>query len=340
MNLSESIIMSPTESQLELLQYLATVVHFLFIPFLGIVICGTVLSLWLKKKGEKEDSRIFLLLAKDVVSQATISKGAAVGMGVIPLAGLIIIFAQLLNSLPLPTITYLAIAFIFFIIGIIFIYTYRYSLSFRTATEGVGGEIKDLRESAVLLSKKSGLWGILLLLVASYFYIAGITQATYPDQWDGMTFRSGFLVSGLVIFKWIYFLLISFSLAGGYLLFMNFFWEGGNKSMDEEGKKYISDLSLRLVYSATLVLPIFLLINLYTLPDGVITFGLFALSFTALVLILAVLSIIFMVFKGSGLNKSGWVFVLALFISYLLIIAENTIIFIAARSHIVLQAIK
>ncbi|MHC1737143.1 MAG: hypothetical protein AB9882_03955 [Ignavibacteriaceae bacterium] len=340
MNLSEIIIMSPTESQLGLLQYLATVVHFLFIPFLGIVICGTILSLWLKRKGEKEDNRIFTLMAKEVISQATFSKGAAIAMGVIPLAGLIIIFSQLLNSMPLPTVTYLATAFILFIIGLIFVYTYRYSLTFTTAAEGIEGEMKSLRESAVSLSQKSGAWGIAFLIIASYFYIAGITQATYPNHRDGMTFASGFLVSGLVIFKWIYFLLISFSLAGGYLLFMNFFWEGGNKSLAEESRKYLSELSLRLVYFTTVSLPLFILINLYTLPDGVMTFGLFALSFIALFLILAVLSIIFMVFKGTGLKKSGWVFVLVLFVSYLLIIAENSVIFIASKTHLILQAVK
>lgn len=342
MNLIENVILKSFDNRLALLQYLATIVQFFFVPFFGILIGGTFLSLHFKKKGERENDRIFINLSKDVIVHATISKGAAFALGIIPLAGLIIVFENLLFSLPLPTVTFLILSFLLFIAGIAFVYTYRYSLSFSAAAEGIGaeGELKDLHNASVILSNKSGLWGILFLLFASFFYVAGITQAYYPNHWDGMSFASGLFVSGLVIFKWIYFILCALSVAGAYLLFMNFFWEGGNKNLANEEIKYFSGIILKLIYITMMIIPLFVLINLYTLPDGVLTTGLFGISFFAIFIVLAVLSLIFRVFSGASLNKSGWIFVLVLLAMFLLTFGEITVIFLAAEKELVLQVIK
>lgn len=343
MNILDTIMLQQSEKQIQLLQYIATLLHLLFVPFLGILTGGTVLSLWLKKKAETENNYAYLNYSKELIIQATINKRAAFALGIIPLTGLVIIFAQFFSNLTTPGAAYLGISIILFIVGIAYVYVYRYSLTFRSTLSLVNNdreEISNLKHSAESVSKKSGIWGIVFLLVASYFYVAGITQFSYPNHWNNTTFLSGLLVSGLVIFQWIFFLLISFSLAGGYFLFMNFYWEGGNQSLNSEDKSYLSGLILKLVYLTSVPIPAFVLINLYTLSDGVLSFGLFALSFLSVVLILAVLSLLYRLFKGAEIDKSGWVFVLILMACFALIFAGQSVINAAVKYQPMIQAVN
>src|SRR5690606_1163360 len=110
------------------------------------------------------------------IELVTINKSVGIILGIVPLLTCILVFAQLLHTAPVSTITYLVIAFIIITISLILIYTYRYSLSFTNIFNSIKEvksedtelkeELEKFRKGNQSLSIRSGRYGILLLYLA------------------------------------------------------------------------------------------------------------------------------------------------------------------------------
>jgi hypothetical protein len=172
MDFFNSLVIPQSADHIKLLHYMLILILFLFIPFISIIFGGTILSLFYRRKGYKENNPLTLKFSKEVIELAAVNKSMGIILGIVPLLTAILIFIQLLHAANTPVSVYLFWSFILSAVGIILIYSYRYSLSFNTIfdslqeyapkNEEIYDEFRKFRKGSRDVSNKTGLLGIVL----------------------------------------------------------------------------------------------------------------------------------------------------------------------------------
>lgn len=342
MEFLDNLVLPQSSEHIELLHYMLMLVLFLFVPFISIILGGTSLSLYFRKKGVDESNPVFLKFAKDIIDMLTINKSMGIILGIVPLLTSVLVFAQLLHTADVSTITYLTISFFLTAIGLILIYTYRYSLSFKNIFDSIQDlktddpEVKDelakYRKGNHRLSNKTGWYGLFLLVIALWIFVAAVTLATYPDKWGSENLMY-MLFSWEVLSRFLHFIAAAFALTGGAVLFGFFYWEGGKQNLDETYRSFVKKTSVRITFKAALFQPLFLLVNLFTLPGDALSASVFGYSFVALFLLFVAYHYLYAMIKESTIKYSGKVFYYLLFALLSLIIIDQLAMGNATQKH-------
>jgi cytochrome c len=327
MDFLDKLVLPQSLEHIALLHYLATIILFLFVPFISLVLGGSILSLYFKRKGKTDEHGFYTNFSKEVIEFTTFTKGAGVALGIVPLLALILIYAQILHNLKLVTISFFVVAFILIMIGLVFIYTYRYSWVFKSLFSSVKLEEREIEYSTFAnnvarVNRKSSFWGLIFLLVGSYFFIGGLNLALNPSDWDATGILYLF-TSFSVFVKWIHFITAALSLTGAFLLFIYFFWEGGKGIEDAGYKAFVKKTGLSITLFFALFQPLFLLINLVALPSLALSSSVFGFAVISLFAVFLVFHLVYAMLKNSELRYSGMVFLLLIVASLTLIISEQ-----------------
>ncbi len=323
MDFFNSLVIPQSADHIKLLHYMLILILFLFIPFVSLILGGTVLSLFYRKKGYDKKNSLYLKFSKDLIEIVTINKSMGIILGIIPLLTAILIYAQLLHAANSSIVGLLIGAFLISSLGIILIYSYRYSLSFNTIfdsleqytpkNEEIYEEFHKFKEGSIKVSNKAGLFGICLLFIGIGLFIAGITLATYPDDWSKGSLFS-LLFSAKVILRYFCFVLGAFAITGGALFFNFFFWEGGRKYLSENYKNFVRKTALRISFVSMSLLPLFLLTNVIILPDVAMSLSVFSYSVAAILLLFLALHLLYAMVKYSNTRYSGSIFFIILIV--------------------------
>ncbi|MGB8316701.1 MAG: c-type cytochrome [Ignavibacteriaceae bacterium] len=329
MDFFNSLVIPQSADHIKLLHYMLILILFLFIPFISIIFGGTILSLFYRRRGYKNNNGLCLRFSKDIAELSTVNKSLGIILGIVPMFTAILIFVQLLHAADTSVSSYLSWSFILSAIGIILIYAYRYSLSFNTIfdslkefapkNEEVYDEFRKFRKGSIDVSNKTGLFGIVLLFIGLWFFTAGVTFATYPNDWVNTTFI-GNLFSWKVLVRFISFIIGSFGITGGLLFFRFFFWEGGRKHIEDNYKEFVRKTALKVTFASMILLPVFLLLDVIMLPGIAVSFGVFNYSLAAILLIFLVLHLLYSMVKYSNTRFSG-----SIFFVILLIVLSSTV---------------
>lgn len=245
------------------------VVLFIFIPFAGILLGGSILSfIGFKRSGKTNDNR-FYQLANDVIQIVTFNKSAGFIFGIVPIAAIVIIYAQLLHNAEISIFRYFSWAFILITVSLVFIYIYRTfifanSKSFRAGLSVIAGN------------------GFLIL--GLWFLTAGITIPTLYSEWKSDDFISG-LFLWQVISRFIYFILFAFALTGGIILFSLFEVRADEENKQSDYKKFVRNHILIVTFASSILIPVFALINLFALPDSSLSSSVFTYVIISLLLL-------------------------------------------------------
>ena len=307
----------------------------LFVPFISIILGGTVISLYYRGKGIKEGNNNYIRFAKDVIEIVTINKSIGIMLGIMPLITAILIFVQIFHNENLIVVSYFTAACVLVIAGLIFIYTYRYSLTFNdifdsirnfnTGNPSVENEIVRFRSGSLKVSIKSGRFGILFLIIGLWLFISGLTLALFQSDWnDSGIFTVMF--SWKVIARFISFLLTAGAFTGAAILFSFFYWDGGIKGLEQEYSNFVRKFSIILISVTSGIIPVFLFINVGTLPENTLTGNVFAYVTIALLLLFLVYHYLYIMYKNSGTKYSLHIFVSVLLTICAVIISDQTAI--------------
>jgi len=342
MEFLDNLVLPQSAEHIELLHYMLMLVLFLFIPFISVILGGTSLSLYYRRKGLETGNPVYLRFAKDIIDLLTINKSMGIILGIIPLLTCVLVFAQLLHSSNSLTIYYLVAAFFLTSISIILIYTYKYSLSFKNIFDSIkdihpddpelSEELNKFKKGNQSLSFKSGRYGVALLFISTWIFTAAITLAVYPNKWADERFMF-LLFSWEVLSRYIHFIAAAFALTGGAILFGFFYWEGGKKNVTGDYKDFVRKTATRITFTAALFQPLFLLINLFALPKEALTASVFGYSFIAIFLLFLAYNYLYAMLKESTLKFSGHIFYVLLFALLALIIKDQLAMSNATREH-------
>ena len=329
MDFFNSLVIPQSADHIKLLHYMLVLILFLFIPFISIIFGGTILSLFYRRKGYKENNPLQLRFSKDIVEIVTVNKSMGIILGIVPMLTAVLIFLQLLHSTNSTISGYLVAAFLISSIGIILIYSYRYSLSFNTIfdsieeyapkSEEVFEEFEKFKRGSINVSNKTGIFGICLLFIGMWLFTAGVTLAAYPNDWSNISLLST-LFSIKVLSRYASFILGAFAVTGGALFFNFFFWEGGRKNLEDNYKTFVKNTGLKVSFTSITLLPIFLLLDVILLPGIAVSVGIFSYSIVAILLIFLALHLLYSMVKYSNTRFSG-----SIFFIILLIILSSTV---------------
>ncbi len=349
MNFLDKLVIPLSPEHLLLLHYIAILIFFLFVPFISVVLGGTALSLYYKRKGLKSNDKIHLRFAKDVIETVTINKSTGIVLGILTVITSILIFVQLFHDANMSTVSFLFGAVFLISVGLILIYTYRYSLSFgdlfdslkedENADDSVIHDLKKFREGSRNLSMSSGRYGLIFLVLGTWLFVAGVTLAAYPSNWGDNNFLS-VMFSGDVIARFIPFLLMAAAFTGATLLFINFKWDGGRANLPEDYKEFIRMKSIQLVLFGSILLPVFLFINLLTLPNNALSYTVFIYSSIALILLFLGYHYLYAMYKNSDSAYSSHVFFVILLTIFAIIIKDQLAMSNATQEQTMVLAVN
>lgn len=342
MEFLDSLVLPQSSEHIELLHYMLMLILFLFIPFISIIFGGACISLYYRRKGVNESHPVYLKFAKDIIEMLTINKSMGIILGIVPLLTSVLVFAQLLHTADVSSVSYLTISFFLTSVGLILIYAYRYSLSFKnifdsvkdfkTDDEDVKYEIAIFRKGNLSLSNKSGWYGITLLFSAMWIFVAALTLSTYPDKWGNESILY-LLFSFEVLTRFLHFIAASFALSGAAILFGFFYWEGGRKNLSQDYSEFVRKTSVKISFTAALFQPFLLLINLFVLPGDALSASVFGYSFIALLLLFIAYHYLYAIIKESNVKYGGKVFYFILFALFALIITDQLAMANATKKH-------
>lgn len=333
MEFLDKLVLPQSAEHIDLLHLISIIVQFIFIPFISLVFGGSLLSIIYKNKSSRENNPRFVRFASELINLTTFNNSTGLILGIIPPFILLLIFTQILHSAQTISITYLVISFILMIIGLILIYTYKYSLNLSLIFSAFNKEqntdkpdylqeeIQQYQTNFKKTNNSTGYWGVLMMLLAIYFYIAGFSMTIYTNQPANASVWQTLFSFNVFIF-WLQFITSALALTSAFILFYYFSWEGGKNNLDSEYSEFIKRLSLRIMTSTLAILPLLMVINLLSTPATAVSASFFSFSSLALIIIFTIYHLIFQVAKNSKLSYASWIFIM-LIATYLFIIISN-----------------
>ncbi len=257
MEFLNNFVLPQSAEHIELLHYMLLLVLFLFIPFISIVFGGIILSVIYRKKGEKENDKFYLRLAKEIAEITTINKSVGFILGIAPIITAILIYSQLLHNSQVTNLNYLALSLVFVTTALIFIYSYRYSLSFNgifnsfsgkdVTDPGVIEDVEKLGDESNRISKKAGTFGLIFLFIGLWFFVTALTIPTLYLNWKIDDFIAG-LFSWNVLSRFIFYIFFALSLTGGMILFTFLEDEKKKRVKEEEYSNFVKQKIVRVTF--------------------------------------------------------------------------------------------
>jgi mono/diheme cytochrome c family protein len=281
-----------------LLRYGLFLVLFLHLPFVGFIIGGSTVSLLLTFLGKEKRDPAYLRFSKELMETVMLRRWPLLMFGIVPLLLVWFAYARILfDSTPLSWHLWSAILVVLFA-GFFLLDRYR----------SHGDRATDLRPLPIGI----GAAGLLAVILAFFLFSNVYGILFNPEKLPLLRKQIGFLLSWNAVVKFLLFLAFFFGMTGGVILLLGGRPPGGEEGTDAGYPRFVRDVGAILAFSATLVLPVFVLFDLVTLPGIALSAAVFATSAVVLLLSLAVCLILALA-PGKGERGPG-VRVLALYV--------------------------
>lgn len=332
MEFLDKLILPQSAEHIQLLHYIMVLVLSLFVPFISIVFGGTFLSVRYGKKYRKENNPFYKKYSKDIIESVTVNNGVGVILGILPLVTSILIFAQLLHTAKINTVSFLFLSFIMIIIGLIMIYTYRYSMAVNYVFNSVDSDnLKDkdveeeyykIKSASTALSLKYGKLGLVFLFIGLWFFSAGITSAESFTTWNFSNIIVA-LAAPKVLLSFLTFICLAFTLTAAAILFLNLYWHADSKNLTDDYKKFIKDEASAIGIRFGVPLPLLIAVNLFTYSNKILSASIFVYAVIAILLLFLSYHFYYMLQVKNDYKFSSLIFFVLILASVSLIIKDQ-----------------
>jgi cytochrome c len=330
MNILDNLVIPSGAEHAALLNILQILTLLIFLPFTGMMLGGTALSVYFNNKGIKEKNPLYTRFAKDIADKIYVKRSAGLAFGVLPIATLTIIYAEFLMGAKIITVNFLAFSTLYYLAATIFLYRYKnsflkniphnkYLVLFRLVrkVENEDGEpIPALSGYAIL--------GVISLLVGLFLFVCGSTVVAEPSRWN----TTGIIKSIFSLPVWLnyfYIIFASFAIAGGAILYFFFVWQGGIKNISEEYSKLIKSAVVPFTLISTVLQPLFLFGGIVLLPASAMSSSVYAYVVFAFISILIVSNLLYGIYKNSEMKFAGAVF-FVMFLTFTFAIVKDQLV--------------
>lgn len=349
MDFFQQIAIPPSSHHLELLNFFLIVSLLVFIPFMGMVFGASVISFAFSLLGKKKKNPMYLRFSKDVLDKLTINRRVGLGLGILPAFSVAFVYAQLLYGADVITPGVLFFACILYSIGFALLYRFKttfqvesvidsfkgYIMSKGNSPDDLPENIREYEERLEESNSSSGRYGLLLIFLATFFFIGGMTLAYLPQDWSSVTNIMEFFIHGEMTINLIYFMALSFAISGVSILFFFFSWQGGIKGMDEVYKKFVSKFSVTLAFFSVIGLLLFLFFRFLMLPQEALSFPVFTYTGLTILFLLLVGNLLYAIIRNADIKYATAAFILMFFVVTFSTINDELVLGNAIDDHIV-----
>lgn len=334
MNFLDNLVIPPTAEHAALLNIMQILTLLMFLPFSGMILGGTLLSLYYNKKGIKENNKLYIRFAKDIMDKLFAKRSAGIAFVFLPVATAAMIYAQFLTGAKIITVNFLAFSSLYYLAAVIFIYRYKNSfreyvpanrisayLGFAKNEVVPEGEENNFKPSLTLFAYL----GVIAMLTGLFLFVCGATVVSDPSRWN----VTGILKSVFSLPVWlnyIYLILASLAVSGGAILYLFFVWQGGIKDMNEEYSKLVKSSVVPVSMISSVLQPLFLFGGIILMPSSAMSSSVYVYIVFAFISILIVTNLLYGILKDSQMRFAGAVFFI-MFITFTFTIVKDQLVF-------------
>ncbi|NIO15554.1 MAG: hypothetical protein GTN70_00890 [Deltaproteobacteria bacterium] len=290
-----------------LLRYCMVLVLLIHLPYVGMAIAGSALSVLLNFIGRERQDPGYRRLARELIETVTVSGKVMLLLGLLPIFPLALIIGQILpGPLSLPWLFWAFLCLVL-LSGFTFLFFYRATFNFKL--------------DRPLVSAGAGSLGHVTLLFALVLIIFATGILFNPESLPFIQNSPSTIISWRSVVRLILTSLIFTGLTGGALLLFI-----ARKSADENAeapvdRELAGKVGRIVTLAATLPVAPFVIFDLITLPDVALSTGVFAIAAAILLLSLAVCIVLLRPagLPGEGAGASVFVLYLAIFLCALAI---------------------
>lgn len=351
MEFFDRIVIPPNANHILLLKYILVISMLLFVPYLGMMLGASTLSVYLNRKASKTGNNMFVRFAKDIIEKLTISRNAGYALGAIPVLSLVFIYAQLLFEAKTIILSILLFSAVLFLIAFGLIYRYRSGFETAQVINSLKGLVKEganevvegfseYEEKLVSSNSRSGLWGSVTLYLAAYLFAGSTSLTVNPDKWGGVNNILQVMFSWQSIFSFLYLIAISGAITGTAILFYFFKWQGGLKNNDREYSNFASRFASNLAFVSALCLPLLLFIDFMYLPLNALSGDVFVYIGCSIIALLVLCNFLYLMYKSTDTKFASAVFFLILIVLAFNILVDQAVLGNATKEHLFAVTLK
>lgn len=343
--LSKSVLPQSAHHMI-LLKYLIVVAFVIVIPYLSLLLGNMLCSLNFRGKAIKEKKEFYYRFSEDLIEMITFNKSSAFAFGIVPLLSVMFGYMQLLNHTTSSVGSYIFVAVILLVNAQLLIYSYKKGFYFKpyqdnADTSKLSDEEKrksKKKQKAVMMFGRSGVYGLILLLLSIYIMCFGIYLASDSTQWENINsiWDVVFSLNPFIIFLQFFMIAI---LISSSLIFYRFFRNNSsvsNYSHDE--KKYIKNLLLKRGLVAVILLPLFIVLSVMLRSKLSLSFNVFGYTVLALFLILLVGTLLYAMIKEDNTRFAASVLYLIFTAIFVLVIRDQYSFDVSSKKQFALLA--
>ncbi len=333
MDFLDNLVLPQSAHHMLLLKYLLVLTYILLIPYLSILFGSLVLSVYYEKKAAKTSDKKYYQFAKELIDQITFNKGGAFALGVVPMISAAFCYAQLLHLTNLIVPEFILVAVLIFLIALILIYTYKYTFHLKDIFSLVSGqsktqdelneEVESYATKTSRLHKHSGSYGLTLLIIAVYFFIGAVQLAGDKNAWETSNDFFGIVISIKSLFYFIQFIIASLAITAALILYKYFRPNTDVKNKSEDYLNFVKNFSLKLGIISTIILPLFVVINIIIKPQDSFSYDVFGYALVALICLLVIAVLYYVMIKESNVRFSSIVIYLLVLVFAFIIIKDQ-----------------
>jgi cytochrome c len=268
MELFNRFVLPPTLEHLELLRYLLALASIIHLPFVGILIGSTLVSLFLNLRDKDERNPMFARLAARLMEMAMPSRAAVLVFGVLPLPVLWVVYGQWFINSTVNTMDLLPVGAVIVIAALALLHGYRMTIS-----AAGGNSIRNIGLGGA---------GLGALLLGTYIVFGSVTRFFDPERWFLHYHAVRTLTSWPIIWRYLLFLSLSVATTGGAILFFFFRWPGSARKTEDAEARFAKNLGAGMAMAGCVLFPGFGFLYLLTVPVVALSGAMFRIALGAL----------------------------------------------------------
>lgn len=343
MELLDKFVLPQSAHHMVLIKYLLVLTHILFISYISVLLGSLIYTIYFKRRFEKTGDPLYYEFSKDLIDLATFNKGTAFAFGFVPLLSAMFGYSQLLHGTSINVGDYLFVAMLFLLASLILIFTFKYSIHLKDIflvaetgkTDNVRSkeEIENYKSSTSVLYKKTGVYGLICLLIAVYWYTSAVQVATDILSWNPDKGILYFIFSLNTLASFIQTLSISLTLTSLVVLYKFF---RPNRELTLEDEKYLSfikNFSLKSAALYSLLVPVTIVLATFSKPVASLSFDFFGTTIFAMLLVLLISVLAYVMLKENSVRFASLAIFLFVIVYGTLVLRDQYSFDTATQAH-------
>lgn len=348
MDFLDNLVLPQSAHHMQLLKYLLVLTYILLIPYLSVLFGSLLLSKYFERKAAKDSNNKYYSFAKELIDQITFNKSVSFALGIVPMISAAFCYAQLLHLTDLIVPEIILLSVLLFILALILIYTYKYTFHLKDifefasvktiSNEEYHQEIESYSSKTSHLHKRSGIYGLTLLTITIYIFIGSIKLAGNKSAWESNNNLLGIILSIQTIFYFLQFIVASLAITAALILYKYFRANTEITGKSSEYLDFIKHFSLNLGLVTTIILPLFVVINVLLKPEDSFSYDVFGYALLAMMILLYIAILYYVMIKESNVKFSSMIIYLFVIVFAFIIIKDQYAFDTSTKKQFVLLA--